>query len=129
MIPLEKHVNTPWARLRKGDCVVAFSRRNIYSLKHKIEKAGKKCCVIYGNLPPGTIKTLSLCLYIIEARKQQAALFNDPDSDYDVLVASDAIGMGLNLNIKRLIFSTMEKFDGERKRKLTISEIKQIAGL
>jgi superfamily II RNA helicase len=47
---------------------------------------------------------------------------------YDVLVASDAIGMGLNLNIRRLIFSTMEKFDGTEVRNLTISEIKQIAG-
>lgn len=55
-------------------------------------------------------------------------MFNDASSEFDVLVASDAIGMGLNLNISRIIFSTMEKFDGEDMRPLTISEIKQIAG-
>jgi ATP-dependent RNA helicase SUPV3L1/SUV3 len=55
-------------------------------------------------------------------------MFNDASSDFDVLVASDAIGMGLNLNISRIIFSTMKKFDGIEKRDLTISEIKQIAG-
>lgn len=47
----------------------------------------------------------------------------------DVLVASDAIGMGLNLNISRIIFSTMKKFDGERTRELTVPEIKQISGI
>lgn len=55
-------------------------------------------------------------------------MFNDASSDFDVLVASDAIGMGLNLNISRIIFSTMEKFDGIETRDLTIPEIKQIAG-
>lgn len=59
----------------------------------------------------------------------QALMFNDARSDFDVLVASDAIGMGLNLNISRIIFSTMEKFDGEEIRDLTVSEIKQIAGM
>ena len=49
--------------------------------------SGKRACVVYGGLPPGT-------------RTQQAELFNDPDSGWDVLVASDAIGMGLNLNIR-----------------------------
>ena len=56
-------------------------------------------------------------------------MFNDATSEFDVLVASDAIGMGLNLNISRIIFSTLKKFDGESFRDLTISEIKQIAGI
>ena len=55
-------------------------------------------------------------------------MFNDESSELDVLVASDAIGMGLNLNISRIIFSTMTKFDGVEERELTIPEIKQIAG-
>lgn len=75
---------------------------------------------------------------------RQAELFNSPLSQYDVLVASDAIGMGLNLyefplvmyivftvncsNIKRVIFTTLQKYDGEDKRNLTNAEIKQIAG-
>lgn len=58
----------------------------------------------------------------------QATRFNDESSEFDVLVASDAIGMGLNLNISRIIFSTMTKFDGIEERELTVSEIKQIAG-
>jgi ATP-dependent RNA helicase SUPV3L1/SUV3 len=55
-------------------------------------------------------------------------MFNDASSEFDVLVASDAIGMGLNLNISRIIFSTMQKLDGFEMRDLTVSEIKQIAG-
>lgn len=71
--------------LRKGDCVVAFSRISIHALKRKIEQSTKKqVAVVYGSLPP-------------ETRTQQARLFNDPHNNYDFLVASDAIGMGLNL--------------------------------
>lgn len=55
-------------------------------------------------------------------------MFNDENSELDVLVASDAIGMGLNLNISRIIFSTLKKFDGVEMRDLSVSEIKQIAG-
>ena len=72
-------------RIQKGDCVVTFSRTNIFKLKKKIEEeTGLRCAVVYGRLPP-------------EIRAEQAALFNDPNSGFDVLVASDAIGMGLNL--------------------------------
>ena len=72
-------------RVRKGDCVVTFSRTNIFNMKKSIEeKTGLRCAVIYGRLPP-------------EIRAEQAALFNDPNSGFDVLVASDAVGMGLNL--------------------------------
>jgi len=72
-------------RIRKGDCIVTFSRTNIFNLKKEIEeKTGLRCAVVYGRLPP-------------EIRAEQAALFNDPHSGFDVLVASDAIGMGLNL--------------------------------
>lgn len=72
-------------KLKKGDCVVSFSRIGIHTLKSEIEKVtGKRAAIIYGGLPA-------------EIRTQQASLFNDPDNDYDFLVASDAIGMGLNL--------------------------------
>ena len=72
-------------RLRKGDCIVAFSRTKIHMLKNEIENiTGKKAAIVYGALPP-------------EIRSHQAKLFNDPDNEYDFLVASDAIGMGLNL--------------------------------
>ncbi|KAF5188050.1 Atp-dependent rna helicase suv3 protein [Thalictrum thalictroides] len=102
--------------IKTGDCIVTFSRREIYRMKRKIEDKGRHLCsVVYGSLPP-------------ETRTRQATMFNDEGNEFDVLVASDAIGMGLNLNISRIIFSTLEKFDGTEMRKLTVPEIKQIAG-
>ncbi|GAQ77657.1 ATP-dependent RNA helicase [Klebsormidium nitens] len=102
--------------VRAGDCIIAFSRTQIYNIKKEIEtKTRHRCCVVYGSLPQ-------------ETRSRQAALFNDEDSGYDVLVASDAVGMGLNLNIRRIIFSSIYKFDGFERRMLTSSEAKQIAG-
>jgi ATP-dependent RNA helicase SUPV3L1/SUV3 len=72
-------------QLEKGDCVVVFSRKGIHAMKAEIEKTtGRRAAIVYGGLPA-------------EIRTQQANLFNDPDNDYDFLVASDAIGMGLNL--------------------------------
>lgn len=105
---------TSYKYLKKGDCVVAFSRNEVYSLKKKIEQeTNRKVSIIYGNLPP-------------EIRKEQARSFNDGESD--ILVASDAIGMGLNLNIGRVVFSTIMKFDGEEYRRLAKTEVLQIAG-
>ncbi|OAA62586.1 mitochondrial ATP-dependent RNA helicase [Niveomyces insectorum RCEF 264] len=105
-----------FGNLRKGDAVVSFSRVGLHTLKAGIESmTGRRCAIVYGSLPP-------------ETRAQQAALFNDPTNDYDFLVASDAIGMGLNLEIKRVIFETATKHDGLRFRQLTVPEIKQIGG-
>ena len=74
-----------WDRIEKGDCIVTFSRRSIFELKRLVEDStGLRCAVAYGRLPP-------------ETRSEQAALFNDQTSGYDVIVATDAIGMGLNL--------------------------------
>ncbi|KAL8153698.1 hypothetical protein V2J09_011458 [Rumex salicifolius] len=115
LVPLKVPLGST-SKVRKGDCIVTFSRRDIYKLKKKIESGGKLLCsVVYGSLPP-------------ETRTKQATMFNDATSEFDVLVASDAIGMGLNLNISRIIFSRLKKFDGESLRDLTVSEIKQIAG-
>lgn len=103
-------------KLEKGDCIVAFSVLGLHGLRREVEsKTGKKCAIVYGSLPP-------------ETRAQQARLFNDPDNDYDFLVASDAIGMGLNLSIKRVIFEAVMKNDGSRLVPLKISEVKQIGG-
>lgn len=72
-------------KVRKGDCIVTFSRSNIFGVKRRVEElTGLRCAVVYGRLPP-------------EVRSEQAALFNDADSGYDVIIGSDAIGMGLNL--------------------------------
>jgi len=103
-------------KIMPGDCVVAFSQRDLYQVRREIEKDSKhKCAIIYGGLPPAT-------------KMEQAHKFNDPSDSCSVLVASDAIGMGLNLNIKRIVFSTLLKFDGTRTVQLTSSQVKQIAG-
>ncbi|KAL5722745.1 RNA helicase [Ranunculus cassubicifolius] len=102
--------------VRPGDCVVAFSRREIFEVKIAIEKFTKyHCCVIYGALPP-------------ETRRQQANLFNEQDNEYDVLVASDAVGMGLNLNIRRVVFYTLSKYNGDKIVPVPATQVKQIAG-
>jgi ATP-dependent RNA helicase SUPV3L1/SUV3 len=86
----DKSLEGDLGRVQKGDCVVAFSRTAIFRIRDEIEeKTGLRCAVAYGALPP-------------EVRSEQAALFNDPNSGYDVLVGSDAVGMGLNLFVSLL---------------------------
>lgn len=100
--------------LRKGDCIVCFSKKNILDLKAYLEKMTHfKCGVIYGALPPDT-------------RAHEALKFNN--NEYDILIASDAIGMGLNLKINRVVFTSCEKFDGKQRRPLSASQVKQIGG-
>ncbi|EED22133.1 mitochondrial ATP-dependent RNA helicase Suv3, putative [Talaromyces stipitatus ATCC 10500] len=112
----EKSLNGDLRKLRKGDCIVTFSRINIHALKNEIEKStGKRAAIVYGGLPA-------------EIRTQQANLFNDPHNNYDFLVASDAIGMGLNLKCKRIIFQTLVKGGKNGLSRISIPEIKQIGG-
>ena len=99
--------------LREGDCIVAFSRKTCHRLRSLIETRFK-CSIIYGNLPP-------------ETRRLQARRFNERE-EAQILVATDAIGMGLNYNISRVVFYETEKNDGQRNRPLTGYEIRQIAG-
>ncbi|XP_010258377.1 PREDICTED: DExH-box ATP-dependent RNA helicase DExH18, mitochondrial isoform X1 [Nelumbo nucifera] len=102
--------------VRPGDCIVAFSRREIFEVKLAIEKyTNHRCCVIYGALPP-------------ETRRQQASLFNDQENEFDVLVASDAVGMGLNLNIRRVVFYSLSKYNGDKIVPVPSTQVKQIAG-
>ena len=103
----------PLASLALGDAVVAFSRRDVLMLRDQIAAAGHPVSVIYGALPP-------------EVRRREAERFASGESH--ILVATDAIGMGLNLPIRRVLFSTLEKFDGEADRPLEASEVHQIAG-
>uniref|UniRef100_A0A3P8W8Y4 ATP-dependent RNA helicase SUPV3L1, mitochondrial n=1 Tax=Cynoglossus semilaevis TaxID=244447 RepID=A0A3P8W8Y4_CYNSE len=106
--------------LRPGDCIVCFSKNDIYSISRQIEAQGRECAVIYGSLPPGTKLT-------------QAKKFNDPDDPCKILVATDAIGMGLNLSIKRIIFNSLVKPSinekGEKQMDtISTSQALQIAG-
>ncbi|KAJ8105771.1 hypothetical protein ONZ43_g7291 [Nemania bipapillata] len=113
---MHESLNGQLKNLQKGDAVVSFTRIGIHTLKKQIEGAtGKRAAIVYGSLPP-------------ETRAQQAALFNDPNNDYDYLVASDAIGMGLNLEIRRVVFEATHKRDSSNFRQMTVSEIKQIGG-
>lgn len=110
-----KDVNS-YKNVQAGDCIVAFSRNDIFAIKREIETATSyKCCVIYGSLPP-------------ETRSEQARRFNNPNSGYDILVASDAIAMGLNLSIRRIIFNSIYKHDGTGIVRLGHSAVKQISG-
>uniref|UniRef100_A0A8C8IAW4 ATP-dependent RNA helicase SUPV3L1, mitochondrial n=1 Tax=Oncorhynchus tshawytscha TaxID=74940 RepID=A0A8C8IAW4_ONCTS len=106
--------------LRPGDCVVCFSKNDIYSISRQIESRGLECAVIYGSLPPGT-------------KLSQAKKFNDPEDPCKILVATDAIGMGLNLSIKRIIFNSLVKpninVKGEKElNTISTSQALQIAG-
>ncbi|XP_053946950.1 ATP-dependent RNA helicase SUV3 homolog, mitochondrial [Anastrepha ludens] len=106
--------------IQPGDCIVCFSKNDIYSVSREIEARGKEVAVIYGGLPPGT-------------KLAQAAKFNDPDNSCKVMVATDAIGMGLNLSIRRIIFYSIIKpamnEKGEREvDTISVSSALQIAG-
>ncbi|GAA5907546.1 hypothetical protein JCM6882_004401 [Rhodosporidiobolus microsporus] len=102
------------SRIRRGDCLVTFSRSNIFAFKRVVEeKTGLRVAVAYGGLPP-------------EVREEQARAFNA--GEYDVLVASDAVGMGLNLKIRRIVFESLHKWDGQSEIQLPVPQIKQIAG-
>ncbi|GAA6059376.1 hypothetical protein JCM10212_003274 [Sporobolomyces blumeae] len=102
------------SKIRRGDCLVTFSRNNIFMFKRAVEaKTGLRVAVAYGGLPP-------------EVREEQARAFNA--GEYDVLVASDAVGMGLNLKIRRIVFESLHKWDGTAEIRLPTPQIKQIAG-
>lgn len=98
--------------ITKHTALIAFSRNDVLKLKSKLSKY-HKVSVLYGNLSP-------------EVRKEEAKKFRDGKSD--ILIATDAIAMGLNLPIKTLLFTTHTKFDGKSKRKLTPNEVIQISG-
>lgn len=106
--------------LRPGDCIVCFNKNDIYSVSRQIEARGLECAVIYGSLPPGT-------------KLAQANKFNDPNDSCKILVATDAIGMGLNLSIKRIIFNslvkpTMNEKGGKEMDTISTSQALQIGG-
>ncbi len=92
---VSESIDGDFSKIQKGDCVVAFSRNKIFEAKKKIEDAtGLQCAVAYGRLPP-------------EVRSEQAQHFNDPESGMNVIVASDAIGMGLNLYVTKFVFEAV----------------------
>jgi len=98
--------------IEAGTAVVAFSRKDVLKLKQRLS-VEFSVSVVYGNLSP-------------EVRREEARRFREGETQ--ILVATDAIAMGMNLPIKTILFSKAEKFDGVSQRNLFPSEIQQIAG-
>lgn len=105
--------NRDFNTVKKGDALVVFSRKKVLEVASDLEKLGKRSAIIYGAMPPSV-------------RKKQVESFKN--GEYDVVVTTDAIGMGLNLPIENIFFLSNEKFDGKITRELTTTELKQIAG-
>ena len=99
--------------LKAGDALIAFSRREVLDLRAALMERGRRVAVVYGALSP-------------EVRRAEAQRFNAGTAD--ILIATDAIGMGLNLSIRRVVFAALRKFDGRQTRDLTVQEVKQIGG-
>jgi len=99
--------------VRAGDALIVFSRKKVLQVASVLSEYNIKSSMIYGNLPPNT-------------RRKQVALFTLGENE--VVVSTDAIGMGLNLPIKRVILLETEKYDGNEERSLSDQEVKQIVG-
>ena len=102
-----------YTRVQPGDALITFSKVGVLSVAEDLRQSGKEPAIIYGALPYAT------------RRKQMEGFLN---GDMEYVVSTDAIGMGLNLPIRRVIFMETEKFDGVERRQLKPEEIKQIAG-
>ncbi len=99
--------------MERNDTLIVFSRRNALKYKRDLENLNFKVSIVYGRLSP-------------EVRREQARKFDEGETD--IMVATDAIAMGMNLPIKRIVFSAVSKFWDGKEFPLTDSELKQIAG-
>jgi len=104
---------TDWEDIQPGDALITFSKIGVLSIAEDMRRKGKNPAIIYGALPYST-------------RRRQVEGFLEGDMQY--VVSTDAIGMGLNLPIRRIIFTETEKFDGIERRELKPEEVQQIAG-
>lgn len=113
-IPLEvQESNFNYNYAEEGDAIVVFSKKKVLQIAEQYSDMGIKASIIYGDLPP-------------EVRRKQYDMFINKENK--VLITTDAIGMGVNLPIKRIVFLDIQKFDGEEIRYLTSQEVKQVAG-
>jgi ATP-dependent RNA helicase SUPV3L1/SUV3 len=112
LLTVEKNPIT-LAELAKHDALIVFSRRNALKYKMDLENLDFKVSIVYGRLSP-------------EVRREQARKFDEGETD--IMVSTDAIAMGMNLPVKRIIFSAVAKFINSKEYPLSPSEIKQIAG-
>ncbi len=100
-------------KLPPRSAIVAFSAAEVYAIAELIRRRRGGCAVVMGRLSPRT-------------RNAQVALYQDKEVDF--LVATDAIGMGLNMDVNHVAFAGLQKFDGHKPRRLTAAEVAQIAG-
>ena len=101
------------SRLPPRSAIVAFSAEEVYAVAEALRRLRGGAAVVMGALSPRT-------------RNAQVAMFQAGEVDY--LVATDAIGMGLNMDVAHVAFASLHKFDGRRQRRLTLAEMAQIAG-
>ena len=101
------------SRLDRKVAIIAFSVEEVYAIAELVRRQKGGAAVIMGSLSPKT-------------RNSQVGLYQSGDVDY--LIATDAIGMGLNMDINEIYFSNLKKFDGKKTRRLNLVELSQIAG-
>ena len=101
------------SRINRKTAIIAFSAEEVYGIAELIRRQKGGAAIVMGSLSPKT-------------RNAQVELYQSGDVDF--LVATDAIGMGINMDIDHIYFSNLKKFDGKKLRKLNLSEIGQIAG-
>ena len=101
------------SRINRKTAIIAFSAEEVYAIAELIRRQKGGAAIVMGSLSPKT-------------RNAQVELYQSGDVDY--LVATDAIGMGINMDLDHVYFSNLKKFDGRKLRRLNLSEIGQIAG-
>ena len=101
------------SRIERKSAIIAFSTEEVYAIAELLRRQKGGCAIVMGSLSPKT-------------RNSQVELYQSGDVDY--LVATDAIGMGINMDLNNVYFSNLKKFDGKKLRRLSLSEVGQIAG-
>ena len=101
------------SRIERKSAIIAFSAEEVYAIAELIRRQKGGAAIVMGSLSPKT-------------RNSQVSLYQSGDVDF--LVATDAIGMGINMDLNNVYFSNLKKFDGKKLRRLRLSEISQIAG-
>ena len=101
------------SRINRKTAIIAFSTEEVYAIAELIRRQKGGAAIVMGSLSPKT-------------RNAQVELYQSGDVDF--LVATDAIGMGINMDLENVFFSNLKKFDGKKLRRLNVSEIGQIAG-
>ena len=101
------------SRIERKSAIIAFSSEEVYGIAELLRRQKGGAAIVMGSLSPKT-------------RNSQVDLYQSGDVDY--LVATDAIGMGINMDLEHIYFSNLKKFDGKKLRRLNLSELGQISG-